>query len=53
MQRRRGRRSGAARPEQQAEAIQRLAAGESVSQLARDYKTSRTTIQRLREKEAA
>jgi putative DNA-invertase from lambdoid prophage Rac len=36
--------------EQQAEALQRLAAGESVSQLARDYKTSRTTIQRVRDR---
>lgn len=35
---------------EQSEAIQKLAAGVSVSQLARDYKTSRTTIMRLREK---
>ncbi|MFL9922622.1 recombinase family protein [Paraburkholderia fungorum] len=35
---------------EQAEALQKLAAGVSVSQLARDYKTSRTTIMRLREK---
>jgi putative DNA-invertase from lambdoid prophage Rac len=35
---------------EQAEALQRLAAGEAVAQLARDYNTSRTTIQRLREK---
>jgi putative DNA-invertase from lambdoid prophage Rac len=35
---------------EQAEALQKLAEGVSVSQLARDYKTSRTTIMRLREK---
>jgi putative DNA-invertase from lambdoid prophage Rac len=35
---------------QQADALKRLAAGEAVAQLARDYKTSRTTIMRLREK---
>ena len=32
---------------QQTEALMRLAKGESVSQLAREFKTSRTTIQRL------
>jgi len=37
---------------QQADALKRLAAGEAVAQLARDYKTSRTTIMRLREKSA-
>ncbi|WP_233831776.1 recombinase family protein [Paraburkholderia sp. ZP32-5] len=36
--------------EQQAEAHQKLTAGVSVSQIARDYQTSRTTILRLREK---
>jgi len=36
--------------EQQAEALQRLAAGEPVARLARDYRTSRTTIMRIREK---
>jgi putative DNA-invertase from lambdoid prophage Rac len=36
---------------QQAEALKRLSAGENVSQLAREYKTSRTTIQRLRDKQ--
>jgi len=36
--------------EQQAQVLQRLAAGAAVAQLARDYKTSRTTIMRLREK---
>jgi len=35
---------------QQAEAMQRLLAGESVSQLARDYNTSRQSIMRVREK---
>ncbi|MGV2293480.1 recombinase family protein [Trinickia sp. YCB016] len=35
---------------QQAEALQRLTAGESVSQLARDYGTTRQTIMRVREK---
>lgn len=39
--------------EQQAEALRRLAAGEAVAKLARDFNTSRTTIQRLREKQAA
>jgi putative DNA-invertase from lambdoid prophage Rac len=39
--------------EQQAQALQRLAAGAAVAQLARDYKTSRTTIMRLREKSGA
>ncbi|WP_250482096.1 recombinase family protein [Caballeronia sp. NCTM5] len=38
---------------QQKEVLERLAAGESVAQLARDYDTSRTTIMRLREKSAA
>lgn len=33
---------------QQAQVLQRLAAGETVSQIARDMKTSRTTIQRVR-----
>jgi putative DNA-invertase from lambdoid prophage Rac len=36
---------------QQKEALRRLAVGEAVAQLARDYKTSRTTIQRLRERQ--
>jgi putative DNA-invertase from lambdoid prophage Rac len=36
--------------EQQAEAMQRLAKGESVSQLARDYDTTRQSIMRVREK---
>jgi putative DNA-invertase from lambdoid prophage Rac len=35
---------------QQGEAMQRLLAGESVSQLARDYNTSRQSIMRVREK---
>lgn len=35
---------------QQAEAMQRLAKGESVSQLARDYDTTRQSIIRIREK---
>ncbi|PHV10100.1 recombinase family protein [Chitinimonas sp. BJB300] len=35
---------------QQAEALQRLAAGESVSQLARDYGTTRQSIMRVRGK---
>lgn len=35
---------------QQAEAMQRLAKGESVSQLARDYDTTRQSIMRVREK---
>ena len=35
---------------QQAEAMQRLARGESVSQLARDYNTTRQSIMRVREK---
>ncbi|MFM0080745.1 recombinase family protein [Paraburkholderia sediminicola] len=35
---------------QQAEVIQRLAAGESVSQLARDYATTRQSIMRVRRK---
>jgi len=35
---------------QQAEAMQRLAKGESVSQLARDYNTTRQSIMRVREK---
>jgi putative DNA-invertase from lambdoid prophage Rac len=43
-------RPSALKTEQQAEALRRLAAGESVSQLAREYKTSRTTIQRIRER---
>lgn len=38
--------------DQQEEALRRLAAGEAVAQLARVYKTSRTTIQRLRERQA-
>jgi putative DNA-invertase from lambdoid prophage Rac len=37
-------------PMQQAEVIQRLAAGESVSQLARDYATTRQSIMRVRRK---
>jgi putative DNA-invertase from lambdoid prophage Rac len=36
--------------EQQAEAMQRLAKGESVSQLAREYDTTRQSIMRVREK---
>lgn len=36
--------------EQQAEAAERLAKGEAVAALARDFKTSRQTIMRLREK---
>ena len=39
--------------EQQAQVLRRLAAGAAVAQLARDYKTSRTTIMRLREKSGA
>lgn len=39
--------------EQQAEALRRLAAGEAVAQLARDYATSRTTIMRLRDRSDA
>lgn len=39
--------------EQQGEVLRRLAAGEAVAKLARDFKTSRTTIQRLRERQAA
>jgi putative DNA-invertase from lambdoid prophage Rac len=35
---------------QQAEVVQRLAAGESVSQLARDYATTRQSIMRIRQK---
>lgn len=38
---------------QQAEALQRLAAGASVSQLARDYATTRQSIMRVRERAAA
>jgi putative DNA-invertase from lambdoid prophage Rac len=38
---------------QQAQALQRLAAGESVSQLARDYGTTRQSIMRLRNKAAS
>ncbi len=37
---------------QQAEALRRLAAGESVSQLARDYGTTRQSIMRARERAA-
>lgn len=37
---------------QQAEALRRLAAGESVSQLARDYGTTRQSIMRARKREA-
>jgi putative DNA-invertase from lambdoid prophage Rac len=39
--------------EQQGEVLRRLAAGEAVAKLARDFDTSRTTIQRLREKQIA
>nr|WP_196217788.1 recombinase family protein [Burkholderia cenocepacia] len=39
--------------EQQAEVAERLAKGEAVAALARDFKTSRQTIMRLREKAAA
>jgi putative DNA-invertase from lambdoid prophage Rac len=46
-------RPSALSPEQQADASRKLAAGVSVSQIARDFKTSRTTILRLREKVAA
>lgn len=35
---------------QQAEVLHRLASGESVSQLARDYGTTRQSIMRVREK---
>jgi putative DNA-invertase from lambdoid prophage Rac len=38
---------------QQAQALQRLAAGQSVSQLARDYGTTRQSIMRLRNKAAS
>jgi putative DNA-invertase from lambdoid prophage Rac len=38
---------------QQAQALQRLAAGESVSRLARDYGTTRQSIMRLRNKAAS
>jgi putative DNA-invertase from lambdoid prophage Rac len=38
---------------QQAQALQCLAAGESVSQLARDYGTTRQSIMRLRNKAAS
>jgi putative DNA-invertase from lambdoid prophage Rac len=38
---------------QQAEALRRLATGESVSQLARDYGTTRQSIMRARERAAA
>jgi len=38
---------------QQAQALQRLATGESVSQLARDYGTTRQSIMRLRNKAAS
>jgi putative DNA-invertase from lambdoid prophage Rac len=38
---------------QQAQALQRLAAGESVSKLARDYGTTRQSIMRLRNKAAS
>ncbi|MBK3844683.1 recombinase family protein, partial [Paraburkholderia aspalathi] len=38
---------------QQAEALRRLAAGESVSQLARDYGTTRQSIMRARERAAS
>jgi putative DNA-invertase from lambdoid prophage Rac len=38
---------------QQAEARRRLAQGESVSQLARDYNTTRQTIMRVRERSAS
>jgi putative DNA-invertase from lambdoid prophage Rac len=37
-------------PSQQAEARARLAQGVSVSQLARDYKTTRQTIMRVRDR---
>lgn len=38
---------------QKAEALQRLAAGESVSQLARDYSTTRQSIMRVRDRARA
>ena len=40
-------------PAQQTLALQRLAAGESVSQLAREYRTTRQSIMRVREKALA
>ncbi|MCO4875775.1 recombinase family protein [Paraburkholderia caribensis] len=43
-------RPSALKESEQAEVLRRLAAGESVSQLARDYDTSRTTIQRVRDR---
>jgi putative DNA-invertase from lambdoid prophage Rac len=43
-------RPSALKASQQAEILRRLSAGESVSQLARDYDTSRTTIQRVRDR---
>ncbi|CAG9244914.1 recombinase family protein [Paraburkholderia caribensis] len=43
-------RPSALKESQQEEVLRRLAAGESVSQLARDYDTSRTTIQRVRDR---
>ncbi|WP_186111668.1 recombinase family protein [Burkholderia gladioli] len=39
--------------EQQGQVLRYLAAGEAVAKLARDFNTSRTTIQRLRERQAA
>lgn len=39
--------------DEQGEVLRHLAAGEAVAKLARDFNTSRTTIQRLREKQAA
>ncbi|MCA8144456.1 recombinase family protein [Burkholderia vietnamiensis] len=43
-------RKSALSDDQQKEALERLAAGEAVSVLARVYETSRTTIQRLRDR---
>lgn len=43
-------RKSALSDDQQREALERLAAGEAVSVLARVYETSRTTIQRLRDR---
>lgn len=46
-----GGRPSALNAAQQTEALMRLAKGETIAQLARDYDTSRTTIQRLRGKQ--
>lgn len=44
-------RTPALNPSQRAEALQKLAEGVSVSQVAKDFKTSRTTIIRVRERQ--